>query len=151
VIVSSLSRRWVNTSFFAIIQHIHRLHQQFVALLQLVLSLVRTGLIGVLVLQPVLPLHGAFALGPDRGVERRVRPGHALVHADDLGLGHAQIGGDLLDRLGAHVAILQRADPRLGLAQVEEQLLLRAGRAQLHQAPGPQDVFLNAGAIHHIA
>ena len=48
--------------------------------------------------------------------------------------------------LGAHVAILQRADLALGLAEIEEELLLRRGRAQLDHAPGAQDVFLDRRA-----
>src|SRR6056297_341449 len=57
-----------------------------------------------------------------------------------------EIMGDTLDILGAKIAFFQRADPRLGLAQVEEELLLRRGRAELHQAPRPQDIFLDRGA-----
>ncbi|MNJ49526.1 hypothetical protein D3C77_447630 [compost metagenome] len=44
------------------------------------------------------------------------------------------------------VAFLEGRDLALGLAQVEEQLLLRRRSAHLHQGPGAQDVFLNGRA-----
>src|SRR5512135_1326089 len=43
------------------------------------------------------------------------------------------------------VAFLDRVDLVLGLAQIEEQLLLVRGRAKFHQAPRTQDVFLDGG------
>ena len=98
------------------------------------------------ILKPVLPLHGAFALRSDGGVKRRIRAGHPLVHADYFGLGHAQVGRDFLDHVRAHIAIFKSADLGLGLAQIEEQLFLCTRRAQFHQRPAAQDVFLNAGA-----
>ena len=48
-----------------------------------------------------------------------------------------------LDLVGLQIALLERRDPALGLAQVEEQLLLVGGRAHLHQRPRAQDVFLD--------
>ncbi len=56
-----------------------------------------------------------------------------------------ELGRDLLDLLGAEVALLDRLHLALRLAQVEEQLLLRRGGAHLHQRPGAQDVFLDRG------
>jgi hypothetical protein len=50
------------------------------------------------------------------------------------------------DLVGMQVAVLEGGDLALGLAQVEEQLLLRGGRAHLHQRPRAQDVFLDRGA-----
>ena len=47
------------------------------------------------------------------------------------------------DLIGAQVALLERGDLALGLAQVEEQLLLVRGGAHLHQRPRAQDVFLD--------
>src|SRR5215471_15545557 len=48
-----------------------------------------------------------------------------------------------LDLVGAQVALFQRRDFALGLAQIEEQLLLVGGGAHLHQRPRAQDVFLD--------
>ena len=48
--------------------------------------------------------------------------------------------------LGRKIAFLDGADMVLGLAQVEEQLLLRRRGAQLHHAPRAQDIFLDRGA-----
>ena len=94
--------------------------------------------------QPVLPF--ALALRAQRGVERMVRPLQPAVHVDHVLLGDLERGCDLLDRLRAEVALLDRLHLALQPAQVEEQLLLRRGRAQLHQRPGVQDVFLDGGA-----
>ena len=44
------------------------------------------------------------------------------------------------------VAFLDGADIGLGLAQIEEQLLLRRGGAQLHHGPGAQHIFLDGSA-----
>jgi hypothetical protein len=46
------------------------------------------------------------------------------VHVDHVLLGHAEAFGDQLDLVGAQVALFQRGDLALGLAQVEEHLLL---------------------------
>ena len=54
--------------------------------------------------------------------------------------------GDPRHVLRAELALLDGADLVLGLAQVEEQLLLRRGGAHLDQAPRPQDVLLDRGA-----
>jgi hypothetical protein len=80
----------------------------------------------------------------DRRVERGVAR-QAAVHVDHVLLGDAEAGGDLLDLLGLEIAFVQRLDLALGLAQVEEQLLLVGGGAHLHEAPRAQDVFLDRG------
>ena len=51
-----------------------------------------------------------------------------------------------LDLVVAQIALVERRDPALGLAQIEEQLLLARGGAHLHQRPRAQDVFLDRGA-----
>ena len=51
-----------------------------------------------------------------------------------------------LDLIVAQIALVERGNPALGLAQIEEQLLLARGRAHLHQRPRAQDVFLDRGA-----
>src|SRR3712207_7379889 len=56
--------------------------------------------------------------------------------------------GDLGDLLGAQIAVLERVDAALDAAQVEEQLLLRSGRADLHQAPRAQDELLDRSEEH---
>jgi hypothetical protein len=48
--------------------------------------------------------------------------------------------------LRTQIAILNRFDLTLGLTQVEEQLFLRGGCADLYEAPAAQNVFLDRGA-----
>ena len=91
--------------------------------------------------QPVLPF-AAVAVVADRRVERRVAA-EAAVHVDNVLLRHAKALGDDLDLIGAQIALLQRRDFALGLAQVEEQLLLVRGGAHFHERPRTQDVFLD--------
>ena len=98
-------------------------------------------LAGAVVDQPIHPFAGIAVLA-DRRVERGVAAEPA-VHVDHVLLGHAQPLGDELDLVGPHIAFVERGDPALGLAQVEEQLLLVGGGAHLHQRPGAQDVFLD--------
>src|SRR5436190_10441679 len=45
----------------------------------------------------------------------------------------------------SHVALVEYRNLALGLAQVEEQLLLVDGGAHLHQRPRAQDVFMDRG------
>jgi hypothetical protein len=52
-------------------------------------------------------------------------------------------GRDLLDLIGAKIALFKRGDLALRLAQVEEQLLLVRGGAHFHERPRTQDVFLD--------
>ena len=49
----------------------------------------------------------------------------------------------IFDLVGPHVALVEHRDLALGLAQVEEQLLLVGRGAHLHQRPRAQDVFLD--------
>src|SRR3546814_4473631 len=91
----------------------------------------------------ILPL--AVAVLAHRHVERRVAAHrHAAVHADDLVLGHAEVGRDLRDIFGRQIAVLERFEIVLHPAEVEEQLILRRGGAHFHQAPRPQDEFLRS-------
>src|SRR5260221_333978 len=87
--------------------------------------------------EPVLPFAG-IAVVADRSVERHVAA-EAAVHVDHVLLGHAQPFGDELDLIGTQVALFQRGDLALGLAQGEEQLLLVGGGALLHQRPRARD------------
>ena len=130
---------------FTVVQNVQRSGQQFAACVQFIARLIIARLISVFIFKPVLPLHGALALGPDGRVQRGIATGHPAVHADDFLFGHAKVIGDLGDVLGAQITFFQRTDAGLGLAQVEEQLFLRGGCAQLHQRPRPQDVFLDRG------
>ena len=52
----------------------------------------------------------------------------------------------MADLFGPQVALFKGAYLRLGLAQIEEQLLLCASRPHLHKRPRPQDIFLDRGA-----
>ena len=130
----------------AVIEHIQRLCQHLAAGFQLVPFLVVGGLVGVFVFQPVLPLHRPLAFGADRGVQGRIPARHTAVHGDDFGFSHTKVRRDTFDVIGVQVAFFQRADAVLGLAQIEEQFFLARGRAQFHQRPGPQDIFLDRGA-----
>ena len=47
---------------------------------------------------------------------------------------------------GSQIPFLEGRDLALGLAQVEEQLLLVGGGAHFHEAPRTQDIFLNRRA-----
>ena len=60
--------------------------------------------------------------------------------------GDVEPGGDLGHVFGVEVALLDRLDLALDAPQVEEQLLLGGGGADLHQGPGVQDVFLDRRA-----
>ena len=103
----------------------------------------RDLLVGGVVDQPVLPL--AFAFLAQRRVERGVAA-EAAVHVDHLLLGDAEALGDDGDLIVTQVAVVERRDAALGLAQVEEQLLLAGGGAHLHERPRAQDILLNRGA-----
>src|SRR5712692_7984280 len=127
----------------ALIEHGERLAERLAAVVGL-LVLGEPGLLaGALVDQPVLPFAGIAFLA-DRGVERDIAAEPA-VHVDHVLLGDAETLGDELDLVGPQVALFQRRDLALGLAQVEEQLLLVGGGAHLHQRPRAQDVFLDRG------
>src|SRR6516165_2117310 len=99
-------------------------------------------LVGMLVDQPVLPFAGITILA-DRGVERGVAAAEPAVHVDHVRLGDAELPGDDLHLVRSHVALVEHSNLVLGLAQVEEQLLLVHGGAHLHQRPRAQDVFLD--------
>src|SRR6516164_2835783 len=64
--------------------------------------------------QPVLPF-GGIAFLADSVVERDVAAEPA-VHVDHRALGDAQAVGDELDLIWAHIALIQRGNPALGLA-----------------------------------
>ncbi len=100
-------------------------------------------LAGRVVDQPVHPF-AALAVVADRRVERGIAA-EAAVHVDHVLLVDAQPLGDDLDLIGPQVAFVERGNLALGLAQVEEQLLLVGGGAHLHQRPRAQDVFLDGG------
>src|SRR5262249_41174106 len=59
---------------------------------------------------------------------------------------HPEIGRDLLDLIGTEITLLQGLQLALGLAEIEEQLLLACRGAHFHKAPGPENIFLNGGA-----
>ena len=53
---------------------------------------------------------------------------------------------DRLDMLGPKIALLQRRNLALHLAQIEEQLLLAGRRAHFDERPRAQDILLNRRA-----
>jgi site-specific DNA recombinase len=90
-------------------------------------------LVGDFVDQPVLPFPGITFL-PDRSIERHIAA-ETAVHVDHVLFGHAEPPGNDLDLVGPQIALLQRRDLALCLAQIEEQFLLVGGRTHLHQRP----------------
>src|SRR6516162_4355698 len=125
----------------ALVEHRERFTERLLAVLRFLVLDEPRLLIGDFVDEPVLPFAG-IAVVADRGVERHVAA-EAVVHVDHVLLGHAEAFGDELDLVRAQVALFQRRDLALGLAQVEEQLLLVGGGAHFHQRPRAQDVFLD--------
>ena len=97
-----------------------------------------------LVGEEVLPL--VLAGRTDRSIERLVAAGQAHLHRLDLVGIDRQLRSDesparLVERAARAVADLG-AQP----AQIEEQRLLRRGRAGAHHGPVPEDVVLHGGA-----
>src|SRR6185312_573338 len=74
-------------------------------------------------------------------VEADVAAGQTRFHFQHGGFGHAQVLRDL-----AHFLHVHPAEALLGLAQVEEQLALRLGGGNFHDAPVAQDEFVHLGA-----
>ncbi len=138
---SSASLRASNTRRSRSFKALQRVVQHAAALVALLGFGERRLLVHGVVDQPVLPL-AALGVVPDRRVERRVA-GKPPVHRHHVLLGHAELGGDALHLIGPQVALFERLELALDLAQIEEELLLRGGGAHLHQAPGAQDVFLD--------
>src|ERR1700722_14526468 len=93
--------------------------------------------------QPVLPL--ALAALAQGRIEGSVAA-ETAVHIDHVLLADAEPLRNRLDLIVAQIALVERRNPALGLAQVEEQLLLARRRAHLHERPRAQDVFLDRGA-----
>jgi hypothetical protein len=79
---------------FAIVEVGHRFFQEIAPQAQL-LALAEHGFLALaLVDQPVLPF--SFAVAAQRRVQRVVGAGQAAVHADHIGFGNIELGGDLL-------------------------------------------------------
>ena len=97
-------------------------------------------LVGRVIDQPVLPFAGLPVVA-DRCVERGIAA-ETAVHVDHVLVGHAETLGNQLDLVGVQIALVQRRDLALCLAQVEEQFLLVRGGAHLYERPGTQDVLL---------
>ena len=78
---------------------------------------------------------------------REYSPAHALAHLDNLCLGTSREIAVAAGPFGAgHVL-----DGLLCLIQLEEQLSLGLGGADLQQTPGGNDVVLDVGPIHQTA
>ena len=90
-------------------------------------------MVGDFVDEPILPFAG-IAIIADGSVEGDVAA-ETAVHVDHVLLGHAKPLGDELDLVRAQVALVEHSNLALGLAQVEEELLLIGGGAHLHQRP----------------
>ena len=131
----------------AVVQRFHRAVEQGVPDALFLLVGDQLVLQRAIVDQEVLPL----VLGALVALKRRVEAGvaahrHAAVHRDDLVLGDAEVGRDLGHVRGLEVAFLERVDLVFHPPEVEEQLLLGGGGADLHQRPAAQDEFLDARA-----
>ena len=105
----------------------------FVTVIELLDRGKRRLLVRGFVHQQVLPLHGIAVLADGR-IERGVAA-ETAVHVDHVLLGDAEALGDELDLIGAHVALVERENLALGLAQVEEQFLV-VGRGWRMQISG---------------
>src|SRR6185437_2873493 len=126
---------------FAIVEVAHGVAQKRHALVELLALTERSLLVRRVVDQPVLPLRRAL-VGAHRRVERSVAT-EPLVHRHDVFLRDLQGRGDLLDLVRMQIAVVQRCNLALHLAQVEEQPLLGSGRSDLHERPATQHVLLN--------
>ena len=103
---------------FALAEHSERFAKRLLAVLQLLALGQPRFLVGSLVDEPILPFAGVDVVA-NRDVERYVTA-EAAVHVDHVLLGHAQALRNQLDLVGAQVALFQRRDLALGLAQIEE-------------------------------
>src|ERR1700757_355245 len=83
--------------------------------------------------QPVLPLAGITVV-PDRRVERDVAA-QSPVYVHDVLLADSEPARNGCDLVRPHIAFFQGRDAALGLAEIEEQLLLVGGRPHLDQRP----------------
>src|ERR1700730_15555202 len=102
----------------------HRLFEEVAAQPEL-LPLAEAGLLALALIDyPVLPF--AFAVGPEWRVPGMIRTRQPAVHADDIRLRHVELGRVLFQILGREVAFLHRLQLTLQLAQIEEEILLRA-------------------------
>ena len=120
---------------FALIQILHRSHHQRFAGGKF-LMLGKGGLLVLaIILKPVLPFAAAFAIAGQRDIQRPVITSHALVHRNHLGFGYIQLCGDFGDLFGAQITIIDCLDLTLDAAQVEKQLFLSGGGADLYQRP----------------
>ena len=79
-------------------------------------------------------LYLALATFAQRGIEGGVAA-QAAIHFYDVLLADAEPLRNRLDLVVAQIALIERRNPALGLAQIEEQLLLARRRAHFHQRP----------------
>src|SRR5438132_7246943 len=125
---------------FARVEHADGAVQRLTAMIELLVLGHHGFLVGRVIDQPVLPFAG-FTVVADRRVERRIAA-EAAVHVDDVLIRHAEALGNDRHLVGAEIALVQRGNLALRLAQVEEQLLLVRGGAHLHERPRTKDVLL---------
>src|SRR5262249_10261420 len=124
----------------ALVEHAQRRAQRLAAVLHFLTLGHDRFLAGAVVREPVLPLAGIASFA-DRRVERDVAA-ETAVHLHHVDLADAEGMGERRHLFGAHVALVERRDPALRLAQAEEQLLLARRGADFDQRPRAQDVFL---------
>ena len=129
---------------FAVVQNAHRLSQHVATHRHLIIALIIACLIGILILQPILPLCRAFAVAADHDIQRGIAPRHPAVHRLHFGFSHAQISRDAGNLFGPQVPNIISTNPRFRLAKIEKQLLLSGRGSHFHQGPRAQHIFLNA-------
>ena len=140
VIGSSGQAPRLEDAAFSGVEHADGAVQRLAAMIELLVLGHDGFLVGRVIDQPVLPFAG-LAVVADRRVERRIAAEPA-VHVDHVLVRDAEALGNQLHLVGVQITLVQRGDLALGLAQVEEQLLLVRGGAHLHERPRTQDVLL---------
>src|SRR6266851_3524707 len=114
----------------SLVEQRQRLGQRLAALRQLLAIGENAFLARRLIGQQVLPAARIALL--HRCTERHVAA-QPPIHLDDVLFAHAEPFGDQLDLVGTHVAVVERGNPALGFAEIEEQLALVCRGSQLHQ------------------
>ena len=119
---------------------LERLFQDGAAIAFLVFVEKGTLVICTLVFDPFLPRVSVFA---DRRLQGEIARGQPRVHHFDFTSVDIESSGDFCHLFRADLLAVDGAHLLAQLAQVEEQLFLRGGRADLDQRPRTQHIILN--------
>src|SRR6185295_1644043 len=146
-----LERKWIigktprlEDTPLATVEDTQRVAEHDTALIELIALGERPFLRFRIIREPILPLPGVAFRGADRRVQRSIA-GETAIHRHHLFLAHVQLLRDLRHLIRTEVALAERLNLALRLAQIEKEPLLVSGRSHLHEAPRAQDVFLDRG------